>query len=292
MHIDVALSNRVCSSSCERGVGRYLATLVGRMPDLTTVEGLQEGLAATTAVGPGLRAGTPDGTFCNGCGAVRRMHIRALKGMPTRHLGVIETTFTEDNVPQAYDLTCVQCASHLVVTVYNGPDGLEAVALPSTYGGLSTPNTPKPVAYYLDQAQRSHAVGAASAAIAMYRAALEQLLYHEGFTSGMLAAKIAALEGADPAPEWFRDLDPEFLRVMKSLGNGSIHPNDGDVDRQLTFDRALLAEVRALFVELLDDVYEQPARRATRLATMKSAAARVERGGAEATGRRGATSTS
>jgi hypothetical protein len=44
-----------------------------------------------------------------------------------------------------------------------GAEGTQLIAMPDTYGGLSTPHTPKPVAYYhLDQAQRCHAVGAFS----------------------------------------------------------------------------------------------------------------------------------
>lgn len=204
------------------------------------------------------------------------MHITTLKGEPKSLTGQeAAPQLAEHNLPQAYVLTCVQCQSTITVCVYVGPDGTEVVALPSTYGGLSTPSTPEAVGYYLDQAQRSHAVNAASAAVSMYRGALEQLLYDQGFTQGMLAKKIGDLEAHTPGPEWFRDLDPEFLRVMKDLGNGSIHPNNGDVEKQKAFDDTLLLEVRALFVELLDDVYEQPSRRAARLATMKAAQAQV-----------------
>lgn len=65
--------------------------------------------------------------------------------------------------------------------------------------------------------------------ICMYRAALELLMFDKGFTKGMLDAKIKELVeliDAGQPPEWARDLDTEYLRVMKELGNAAIHPND------------------------------------------------------------------
>jgi hypothetical protein len=94
--------------------------------------------------------------------------------------------------------------------------------LPSTYGGLSTPNTPPPVAYYLDQAHRARSVGALSAAAAMYRAALDQILFEQGFTEGTLGPKIGALEKANP--RWLANLDPAYLTVIKQIGDGAITP--------------------------------------------------------------------
>ena len=61
------------------------------------------------------------------------------------------------------------------------------IVLPNRTGGLAMPNTPEGVAFYLDQAAKSHSVGANSAAIAMYRGALEHLLFQQGYKTGMLA---------------------------------------------------------------------------------------------------------
>jgi hypothetical protein len=60
---------------------------------------------------------------------------------------------------------CLQCDAQLILLAHEGPDGVELLALPSMYGGLATPHTPPSVAYYLDQARRSLAVGARSAAV-------------------------------------------------------------------------------------------------------------------------------
>jgi hypothetical protein len=179
--------------------------------------------------------------------------------------------FEREHAPVVVKIVCVQCRMPQILVVHAGPSGMELIRLQVSYGGLSTPHAPESVSYYVDQAQRSEAIGALSAAVAMYRSALEQLLYDQGFTKGTLAAKIDAAEKCKPPPRWLRDLHPEFLRALKDLGNAAVHPNDGDVERQQLLDRALLLQVRELFEELLDEVYELPQRRQERLEAMETA---------------------
>jgi hypothetical protein len=159
----------------------------------------------------------------------------------------------------------LQCDGQIVLLVLNGPNGLDLVALPSTYGGLATPNTPAPVAFYLDQAQRAQAVGALSAAVAMYRSALEHVLEEQRYTVSMLGPKIEALLGDPDPPHWRDAIDPDYLRVIKDLGNASLHTNAGDIEKQRVFEANLIREVQALFTELLDTIYEQPERKNERL---------------------------
>ena len=66
-------------------------------------------------------------------------------------------------------------------------------------------------------------------------------------------------------------IDSDFLDALKELGNAAIHPNDGDESRQAVLDRKLLLELRAVFVELLDEVYERPTREASRKAALDEA---------------------
>jgi hypothetical protein len=146
----------------------------------------------------------------------------------------------------------------------------------SVAGGLATKFTPPSVAYYLDQGHKSHAIGANSAAIAMYRAALEQLLFEQGFTSGMLNQKIMALEAAitsGTAPAWARDLDTDYLKVVRDLGNGAIHTNGGDISKQDNIDSELIVRVELMFVALLQVVYEIPRNRIVGLAQLRAKAA-------------------
>jgi hypothetical protein len=157
--------------------------------------------------------------------------------------------------------------------LYRGPEGPALATLPSTHGGLTTPHTPPGVAYYLDQAQRAHSVGANSATIAMFRGALEHLLFEQGFKTGMCGKKLADLEAeivAKTAPKWAYELDTEFLQVMKELGDGSIHPNDGKVENQEKLDSSLIAKVKHTFQMLLFLIYEVPLHKQDRLSALRA----------------------
>jgi hypothetical protein len=201
---------------------------------------------------------------CPKCGDSRRMDMafKYRQGI-TSHEPPILTTFH-----------CVQCDTSFTAVLYKGPEGSGLAVFSSTYGGLTTPHTPVGVAYYLDQAQRAHSVGANSAAVAMFRAALDHLLFHQGYKDGMCGKKIVDLEAAikaRTAPKWAYELDTEFLTVMKQLGDGSIHPNDGDVAKQQVLDSELIAQVRHTFQMLLFLVYEVPLSKQERLTAMKAA---------------------
>jgi hypothetical protein len=60
-------------------------------------------------------------------------------------------------------------------------------------------------------------------------------------------------------------LKPEFLKVMKQLGDGAIHPNDGDIAKQLKLDNQLLAKLAHTFQMLLFLIYELPHEKQKRL---------------------------
>ena len=169
-------------------------------------------------------------------------------------------------------MTCVQCGLQHSAMVHRGPYGVELAIFSPERGGLSTPNTPPAVGYYLDQAHRAEAAGAASAAAGMYRSALEMLLFEQGYAKGMLAAKIKALLDDDNPPTWRDVVDPDYLEALKDIGNGAMHPNDGDIDRQLELDRDLLTLLRSVFEELLIAIYERPAAERLRRAKLAEAA--------------------
>ena len=177
--------------------------------------------------------------------------------------------------PSMFLLRCVQCDAGFTALIHEGPSGTQLAVLPSVAGGLRTAHTPAGVAHYLDQAQRSRALGANSAAMAMYRGALEHLLFEQGFKSGPLGEKIKQLEKrcADKnAPKWALDLETEFLREIKNLGNGAIHPNDGDVSRQAALDNECLDQVAEVFMYLLFLAYEVPHESQSRLGRLGSKA--------------------
>lgn len=203
---------------------------------------------------------------CPTCGGTRKMDMDVKYRVPT--LG------TPPSPPALATLQCGECSTTFTAVLYSGPSGPSLAVLPSTSGGLTTPHTPIGVGYYLDQAQRSHSVGANSAAVTMFRGALEHVLFDQGFKDGMCGKKLRELEAAiaaGKAPKWAYELNTDFLQVMKELGDGSIHPNDGDVKNQEVFDGALIARVRHTFEMLLFLIYEIPVKKQEHMDALKSA---------------------
>jgi hypothetical protein len=196
--------------------------------------------------------------YCPVCGDSRRVHLSTLLKLDPASAAT----------PLLAAMSCVQCDTLFTAVLYKGPEGPALAVLPSTYGGLTTPHTPDGVAYYLDQAQRAKATGANSAAVAMFRGALEHLLFEQGFQKGMCGQKLSDLEAAvkaGKAPKWAQELDGEFLQVMKQLGDGAIHPNDGDIGKQVVLDSELLAKLTHTFHMLLFTIYELPHEKQKRL---------------------------
>jgi hypothetical protein len=163
-----------------------------------------------------------DGMYCAGCGGYRRIAIEQIYTRwkpPTSQAGQQTSGLTDDELlrkmaPSVYIFACVQCDARSTALLYAGPDRqIQLAVFPDHRGGLSTPRTPSGVAFYLDQANRAQSGGALSAAVAMYRAALEHLLFEQGYTDRTCGAKLAQLDAAiadGTAPRWAHELDPIF----------------------------------------------------------------------------------
>jgi len=182
--------------------------------------------------------------------------------------------------PAFFTMDCLQCQTECAGVVHEGPEG-DAVSLHwPLSAGLSTPNTPPGVAYYLDQAARCESAGAASAAAAMYRAALDHPMFNHGYEDGLLGKRLHKMiddVAAGNGPKWAREIDHEFLDVIKKLGDGAIHTNDGDVSKQAVLDEEVLAGVQIAFAEILEVVYERPAKKAEQLEKLKNAAGALKK---------------
>jgi hypothetical protein len=247
-----------------------------------------------------------DGLYCPTCGDVRRTILSALyfpfKGEKNglapeqstpplpRSMFPSDEAFAEHNrkemqkaiahilrqlVPSVFILTCFQCETKFTAVIYRGPDGPALLVLPSCRGGITTPHTPSAVAYYLDQAHRAKIMGGYTAAIAMFRAALESLLNEQGYSARMLGPKLAELEtaiAAKTAPKWALELDTAFLEVIKDLGNASIHTSDSDIAKQAEIDADLVSRVNQTLQMLLYLVYEIPHKKADMLDGLKAKA--------------------
>ena len=255
---------------------------------LDTVDGLRESLAAAFEGKPwnGTTGEATGELYCPRCGDYRRMSVESIlqpRPVEPGRAQIFQLSFERDFVgsymPWLLQYTCLQCECLFTGVVHCGTDGIDIVVLPSAPGGVTTPRTPAAVAYYLDQAHRSHTVGANSAAIAMYRSAMEHLLHEQGFHVGMLGKKINDLEVAiknEEAPKWAQDLAPAFLTVLKALGNAALHTNEGDVTKQAVFDGELIGRVQVTVIHLLQEVYEKPVEAAERLAALQAVAESFE----------------
>lgn len=246
-----------------------------------------------------------DGIYCPRCSGTRRVKIRELKllsrepGAPRRNvmdfgapswdpsapagdtpekraLRLLE----ERMAPALFVYECNQCLCEFTAVVYKGPEGDELAVFPSVLGGLATKHTPSGVAYYLDQGARSQAGGARSAAIAMYRCALEHLLEEQGFKERMCGPKIEALERqikAGNAPKWAVDIDPDMMKILSWLGNGVLHTNGGDITLQENATSELLEQIALALEELLDYVYERPAAAEARKSSLRAVALKMKK---------------
>lgn len=211
--------------------------------------------------------------FCSFCGDFRRMDIRLLYPNVQLKAGTEPELFTR--LPCLFSCACVECEGEFTAVADKGPNGPDLAVLSNSLGGIKTQHTPFGIGYYLDQAQRAESGGARSAAVSMYRGALEHLLFEQGYKTGMCGSKVTQLENdikTGTAPVWARDLDTDFLRVLNELGNGSIHPNDGDVQKKKNLDVELLAQVKETFLYLLFIVYEAPHKRSQQLTALQAKA--------------------
>lgn len=210
-----------------------------------------------------------DKLYCSVCAKDRTVKIDVLvhTGPLTRlvrsKLKTSKTTIdTSEWGPSLLIFTCEQCGLHINGLVYDERSGTthdtRVVLFPSKAGGLSTPHTPSAVKHFVDEAYKCQCVGATGAAVEMYRAALEQLLHEEGYQTGMLGAKIQALEAdrvAGTAKPWAADLDTDMLTVLRKLGNYVAHPKTLEALQELDSDTIL--GVQEVFQFLLADVYER-----------------------------------
>ena len=202
--------------------------------------------------------------YCPTCGASRKHDVHLFTSYSDYIINEPDDEIIFPHLPLVFIAECLQCNTKTSLVLYKGPEGNELALLRNAYGGYVTEHTPNEVKYYLDQAYRSRMVSALSAAMAMYRSALEWILFDQGYKKGMLNEKITSLENdikKGSATKWALNLPVEFLTAIKSIGNGAIHTNKGDIDKQLNITESLMENVDVVFSELLDVIYEQPIRR-------------------------------
>ena len=74
------------------------------------------------------------------------------------------------------------------------------------------------------------------------------------------------------AKKWAMNLDTELLTYLKNIGDGAIHPNDGDITKQSELDNELLVQIQKAFRVLLYLVYEVPHEKQARMGMFQAKA--------------------
>ncbi|MHB1130893.1 MAG: hypothetical protein ACYC4L_00710 [Chloroflexota bacterium] len=211
--------------------------------------------------------------YCPQCDGVRAMRI-VVRYAPDLLEGrtVVLPGALPSFVPALLGLNCVQCGLPFTLVVYEGPDGPLLAVLPHRQASPATRHTPPVVAFYLDQAQRAESAGASSAAVAMFRLALETLLAEQGYVTGSLAMRLHQLSNGvetNAAPAWALELAPEFHSVLRQLGEAGFAGQSFDAQRQSQADGTLHSLLVETFPVLLFLVYEVPQVKNERLAALR-----------------------
>lgn len=128
---------------------------------------------------------------------------------------------------------------------------------PETVGGKAFPDVPDHIAQAADEAYRCQSIGAHRAAGALARAVVEATAKEKGITQGKLGVKIAEMEKQHLVRPHVRVAADE----VRHLGNDMAH---GDFVEPVEAEEA--DEVLQLMSEVLDEVFQSPARVAARTA--------------------------
>lgn len=166
----------------------------------------------------------------------------------------------KDFVGSQFSFSCATCNSKARSLVHPVGGKIENLVFFETRGSVATNNTPEAVKHYLEQAHLSFSVKCHSAAQAMYRTALDALLYHEGYQTGMVGNKIAALEAdmaKGTAKEWTRGLLVPYMKIIKDLGNSTLHIG-ADINKEKSITDGDILAIEEVFKILVDEVFEKP----------------------------------
>lgn len=137
--------------------------------------------------------------------------------------------------------------------------------LPLVGVGRDFPDVPEHIAEAASEAYECQSINAYRGAVLLARSVVEATAKEKGHTSGQLYAKIEALHAAGLVREHIRHAAHE----VRHLGNDMAH---GDFVEPVSREEA--EEVLQLMTEVLDEVFQSPARverrKATRLAKQET----------------------
>jgi hypothetical protein len=172
------------------------------------------------------------------------------------------------------ELECRQCQGLFFLVWYKMTDKTARTVLLQRFtDSVFSPNAPPEVAYYCEQARLGRSVGANSAAVVMFRAAIEQVLADKGCTARTCGGKLAELEKdlekGNPKADWAKSLDTELIRQMKIIGDGGTH---GDAKAIVAYDGEMVDVAEVVVRAVLHFVYEAPKRKSNFEAAIRAKA--------------------
>jgi hypothetical protein len=162
---------------------------------------------------------------------------------------------------------CHRTSMGISYTPANAGNGVQAMELsndetfdwfPSRGQAPAFPDVPSHIAAAARESHAALSINAVMAAILMARTVVEATAKEEGITSGNLVAKIDALATASH----IRDSTKDAAHVIRHFGNDMAH---GDISDLPSTDDA--KEVLTLMDEILNEVFQGPARTARLIAT-------------------------
>jgi len=143
----------------------------------------------------------------------------------------------------------------------NYEKGPEIKWVPVTGTGRPFEDVPTHIASAASEAYECHSIGAHRGAGSLARAVIEATAKDKGITSGNLQSKIEQMEQMDHIRPHIRDAAHE----VRHLGNDMAH---GDFVQPVTEEET--AEVLELMGEILNEVYQSPAKISARRAAREA----------------------
>ena len=177
---------------------------------------------------------------------------------------IVESTYYGNSVVLIH--TCRQCGSENII-IHHSVNGSEIISTVRSIQSSVIEGVPDVVSFYFNQAQKSMDSQIYCASMAMFRSCLESILIDQKINGDDLFSKINNL---DPTVHpWVRDLDVDYMDVIRLLGNFSVHPKDNDIEKIRQIDSDTVYIVKNTILQLIQKIYLEPKKRQQELSDLK-----------------------
>jgi hypothetical protein len=122
-----------------------------------------------------------------------------------------------------FKIRCAICRQESILIFFSEKEKYKVISIFPEGDCADKKNIPPEVGYYITQAERSRSVGANSAALVMYRSAIEHILWQNGYDSSsgrLLGERIGKLKRDienDLIPQWAKRIEMDYLDIIVRL---------------------------------------------------------------------------